>query len=139
MMRNPFDVGPALGGQSEDMSEGASFFEIFERFSSEASAESYFEQRHWPGGVHCPKCGSARIHRSHRKGLLDYLMSRLGADICRCHDCRARRIWIQSTSFPLASADSPEARWTLALVASSFLACLALVWWAITRFGELSG
>jgi hypothetical protein len=88
----------------------------------------------------CPKCGSGRIHRSHRKGLLDYVLSWCGADICRCHDCQIRRAWIQSSAFPLASADSPEERWTtVAVLASTFLACLALVWWAITRFGALSG
>src|SRR3954466_13931052 len=93
-----------------------------------------------PAARNCPECGSARIRLSHRKGLLDRLLTFFGAEICRCHDCRVRRAWIYSAPLPLVSADSAEDRWTaIAVVASSFLACLALVWWAITRFGELSG
>jgi len=88
----------------------------------------------------CPKCGSTRIHRSHRKGVLDNLLSCFGAEVCRCHDCRIRHAWFRSSSLPLVSADSDQGRWaSLAVLASSFLACLELVWWAITRFGELSG
>jgi predicted RNA-binding Zn-ribbon protein involved in translation (DUF1610 family) len=94
--------------------------------------------RHVPRN--CPQCGSARIHRSHRKGLLDHILSWCGAEICRCHDCRVRRVWIWSHPFRLASADTREDRWTaIAVLASGFLACMVLVWWAITRFGELAG
>lgn len=38
----------------------------------------------------CPRCGSARIHRSRRRTLLEKAMSPFGAWTRRCHDCGLR-------------------------------------------------
>jgi hypothetical protein len=38
----------------------------------------------------CPKCGSQRIHRSHRRGAAEHLLAFLGLKPRRCHECNAR-------------------------------------------------
>lgn len=35
----------------------------------------------------CPRCGSARAYLSHRRGLLERLLSLVGLKIRRCHAC----------------------------------------------------
>jgi predicted RNA-binding Zn-ribbon protein involved in translation (DUF1610 family) len=44
-------------------------------------------------GITCPRCGSTRVHRSRRKNVLDRVLSLLGAQVRRCHDCRSRQAW----------------------------------------------
>jgi len=41
-------------------------------------------------GSPCPNCGSASVHRSHRKGLTERLLALVGARIRRCHACNVR-------------------------------------------------
>jgi predicted RNA-binding Zn-ribbon protein involved in translation (DUF1610 family) len=38
----------------------------------------------------CPRCGSARIHRSRRRTITERTMSVLGVWTRRCHDCGLR-------------------------------------------------
>ena len=77
----------------------------------------------------CPKCGSTRLSRSHRRGVLERALHWLGADIRRCHDCRMRRAWYGRLMVPLASVES-AAKWGgLAVMCSGCLVCLLLVWW----------
>lgn len=84
---------------------------------------------------HCPKCGSNRLHRSRRRGLIDGALSRLGGEIRRCHDCGSRRCWFGVDALPLARAGVPEGvRAGGFALCTGVLACLALVWWTVTRF-----
>ena len=44
-----------------------------------------------PGEKACPKCGSSRVHRSHRRGFLErVLLPLLGRRPFRCADCEHR-------------------------------------------------
>ena len=89
---------------------------------------------------HCPKCGSIRVHRSRRRGPIERLLSALGGDICRCHDCRARQAWFGVSPFPIGNTDPAASPWTsIAVFLSGFTVCLVLLWWMVTRFTELSG
>jgi len=45
------------------MSADASFYDLTERYSDEAGAVRYFEERRWPSGVSCPKCGTPEVAR----------------------------------------------------------------------------
>ena len=89
---------------------------------------------------HCPKCGSLRVHRSRRRGILEGILFSMGAAVCRCHDCRTRRAWLGPVTLPLAKGitDGPELS-GLAMFAAAFVACIVLLWWMITNFTGLSG
>jgi hypothetical protein len=87
---------------------------------------------------HCPKCGSVRVCRSRRRGPFEALIVRLGAQICRCHDCCLRRAWFGITPVPIGNRDPEGSPWTAILLVGSGGAALALVLWAITRFTERS-
>ncbi len=89
---------------------------------------------------HCPKCGSVRVHRSRRKGMLDAGLDALGADILRCHDCRARQAWFGLTPLRLRGAQGDGPALTgIILFATGSVACVLLIWWMISRFTDLSG
>jgi transposase-like protein len=45
----------------------SAFFDVAEGFPGEAGAERYFIERRWPGGVRCPKCGTADAVRGVQK------------------------------------------------------------------------
>ena len=48
----------------------------------------------------CPKCGSSRIHRSHRCGVGEHLLALTGLKSRRCHECNVRFVTIgQSVLF----------------------------------------
>ena len=89
---------------------------------------------------HCPKCGSVRVHRSRRRGVFEALLDSLGAEIQRCHDCRARRAWFGVTPLRLSGTSGESSSLTsLLLFAAGSLACVVLVWWMISRYTDLSG
>lgn len=89
---------------------------------------------------HCPRCGSARVHRSHRKGALDHVLSLAGARMRRCHDCRSRQAWFGWLAVPVGRGSGPADFLRQAAVAGGgFLLCLLLLWWMLARFSALSG
>jgi len=55
----------------------------------------------------CPRCGSARIHRSRHRTPLERLLSFTGAWIRRCHDCRFRFLRLLGMTVPLNEAGIP--------------------------------
>jgi hypothetical protein len=64
----------------------------------------------------------------------------LGAEVRRCHDCRARQAWFRATGFLLPTKGVTRGRLvSLVLIGSSFLVCLVFIWWMIARFKELAG
>jgi DNA-directed RNA polymerase subunit RPC12/RpoP len=46
----------------------------------------------WRSGfqLQCPKCSQERAHRSHRKGLIERIVSLFGWYPYRCHACNSR-------------------------------------------------
>jgi predicted RNA-binding Zn-ribbon protein involved in translation (DUF1610 family) len=89
---------------------------------------------------HCPKCGSARVHRSHRRSALTRWFCAIGGEIRRCHDCRSRLAWFGSVRFSLPKEDylAGERMTSLAMV-TTFVACFLLIWWMISRLSALAG
>jgi hypothetical protein len=84
----------------------------------------------------CPKCGSARVHRSRRHSILDHVLAGLGAQLRRCHDCRCRYAWFGY--YPIPAADSAGAKLAArSLLAGGATGCLLALWWVIarTKFG----
>ncbi len=89
---------------------------------------------------HCPKCGSGRVHRSHRRSGLERVLGVIGAEIRRCHDCRTRQAWFSSVGVALPGEGAAGDRLTtVAVLGSTFLMCFLFIWWMISRFTELAG
>jgi hypothetical protein len=89
---------------------------------------------------HCPRCGSARVHRSRRHGVLDRVLRCLGARVRRCHDCRSRQAWFRWVAIPLDDGHTQSSLLThVALVGSGFLICMLFLWWVLQRFSAMSG
>jgi predicted RNA-binding Zn-ribbon protein involved in translation (DUF1610 family) len=89
---------------------------------------------------HCPACGSARVHRSHRRGGFERMLCSIGVEIRRCHDCRSRQAWLRSARLSLPTEGVASKRLTsIALLGSTFAVCLLFIWWMISRFTELAG
>ena len=85
------------------------------------------------GNRNCPRCGSDRVLRSHRRNGLERMYHWLGADLRRCHQCLARRAWFGSLHFPLSSR-KPSNTWLgVALSGSGGAICLLAAWWIISR------
>ena len=63
---------------SETVKESISLYEFFQRFPDEATAVQYVEERRWPSGVCCPKCGSDAVSRVKSGKPMPW----------RCRDCR---------------------------------------------------
>jgi hypothetical protein len=42
----------------------------------------------------CPKCGSERVHRSHRRGAGERVLGLIGLKSRRCHECNTRFVAI---------------------------------------------
>jgi predicted RNA-binding Zn-ribbon protein involved in translation (DUF1610 family) len=50
--------------------------------------------------IRCPRCGSDRVHRSHRRNVFERLLASAGAQINRCQDCRMRQPWFLGYPLP---------------------------------------
>ena len=87
---------------------------------------------------HCPKCGSVRVHHSRRKGFFEGLLVSLGGEICRCHDCCARKAWFGASPIPIGNRDPEGPVWGGFLMIGSGGAVLALIVWMVARFAERS-
>lgn len=91
----------------------------------------------------CPGCGSFHLHASHRRGAFEWLLASFGAQVRRCHSCRSRRAWFESDwggSTAIRLGARPKSRGPGAIMlCAGFLACLAFLWWMITRFAEFAG
>ena len=57
--------------------EGITMVQLCDMFPTEESARQWFEARIWPGGRHCPECGSVKTHIAGHNNM-PY----------RCSDCR---------------------------------------------------
>ena len=88
---------------------------------------------------HCPKCHSARVHRSHRKNQFDRMMCAFRGEIRRCHDCRSRQIWFGPFAFMLPAEGMPGGFGSLLVLGLTFLVCFLFIWWMISRFTGLAG
>jgi predicted RNA-binding Zn-ribbon protein involved in translation (DUF1610 family) len=89
---------------------------------------------------HCPKCGSIRVRRSRRRGLVERLLNGLGGAICRCHDCRGRQAWFGLTPIRLGGTDPESSPWTgLVLFMIGLGGGVLLIYWFLAHYSGLSG
>ena len=60
--------------------------------------------------VNCPRCGSEDIRRSHRRGALDWFLSRMGRTPYRCRACRKRffrAVFVTEGSIEIHAVEAP--------------------------------
>ena len=84
---------------------------------------------------HCPKCGSIRVHRSRKRGLLDRGLIGLGGEVCRCHDCRSRHAWFGISPVPIGNRDPDGPAWS-GFALGSGAAGLILICWLVKLFAD---
>ena len=78
----------------------------------------------------CPKCGSSRIHRSHRRTLAERLSLLLAAKMKRCHECNFRFVQLYGATLLLSDLQRSVRKlaWT-GVIVMALLAVLAIVVW----------
>jgi len=92
--------------------------------------EHSYQNLHRP----CPRCGSDRVHRSHRRGSLEHVLRLAGFKIRRCHACGLRFTRFGGSVIVISDlrrALLRIAQITLALVAAALV--LAVVLWFSMR------
>jgi transposase-like protein len=80
--------------------------------------------------ITCPKCGSSRIHRSHRRTFGERLGLLLAAKMKRCHECNFRFVQLYGSTLLLSDLQRAVRKlaWT-AIIIMALLAVLAIVVW----------
>ena|SRR5438270_2628131 len=73
----------------------------------------------------CPKCGSTKIHHSHRRTLSERAASVLGAKMKRCHECNVRFVQLHGST--LLGADFQVVIRRMAWIALTILALFAVL------------
>jgi hypothetical protein len=78
--------------------------------------------------MRCPYCRSTRMEHSHRQGMIDGIFSHIGAEVCRCYDCRHRYAFFRFFAWPLGVHNEDGVSILLLFVFALSL-CLVVVWW----------
>jgi transposase-like protein len=80
--------------------------------------------------ITCPKCGSNRVHRSHRRTVGERLGILLAAKMKRCHECNLRFVQLYGSTLLLSDLQRAVRKlvWT-AVVVMALLTVLAIVIW----------
>jgi len=80
--------------------------------------------------ITCPKCGSSRIHRSHRRTFGERLGLLLAAKMKRCHECNFRFVQLYGSTLLLSDLQRAVRKlaWTASVILA-LLAILAIVLW----------
>ena len=81
-------------------------------------------------GSICPNCGTPGVHRSHRKGLTERLLSLAGARVRRCHACNVRfaRLFSSTVYIDDARRALRRAAILFLMLAGAALVLLVMLW-----------
>jgi hypothetical protein len=81
-------------------------------------------------GSICPNCGAPNVHRSHRKGVTERLLSVVGARVRRCHACDVRFARLFSSVVYIADAGRllRRASFLLLMLVGAVLVVLVMLW-----------
>ena len=82
--------------------EGIPLVDLFRMFPDDATAEAFFADERWPGGVACPHCGSVSVQSGAAHKTMPY----------RCRDCRKR--FSVKTGTVMESSNLGYQTWALA-------------------------
>lgn len=81
----------------------------------------------------CPVCGSGRLYPSRRRGVSEFMLELIGADIQRCHACRARMFWFGLTAIRLGEDARDGFLASGAVICLGSLLCIAVMLWMLRR------
>jgi hypothetical protein len=84
--------------------------------------------------VHCPQCGSGRVHRSRRRSPLEQLAGIAGS-LTRCHECGVRTLQMAGCVVRVEALERGS-RWLAAAVVAAAVAIAIL--FAIVLFGRMA-
>jgi hypothetical protein len=85
-------------------------------------------------GSICPGCGTPKVHRSHRKGLVERLLAFVGAHVRRCHACNLRFARLFSSTVYIDDARRALRRLALiVLMAAGAALVLIVMLWLMNR------
>ncbi|MDE2818659.1 MAG: IS1595 family transposase [Chloroflexota bacterium] len=85
--------------------KGMTLAELFREFPDDATAEKWFAEQRWPGGPHCPYCGSTNVQSGAKHKTMPYR--------CREKEC-AKRFSVR-TKTPMESSKLGFQVWAIAL------------------------
>lgn len=86
----------------------------------------------------CPKCGSAKVYRSHRRGIAEKSLTWFGAHMRRCRECRVRFVSIGESAILWKDMDRITKRLaSAALVTGGLAGSIWSVWWIINHLADL--
>jgi hypothetical protein len=81
-------------------------------------------------GSICPNCGAPGVHRSHRKGFTERLLSLVGARVRRCHACNVRFARLFSSTLYVADIRHAlrRAAFLLLMLAGAAFVLVVMLW-----------
>ena len=92
-------------GPGRGYREGITLVQIIEMFPDDAAARRWFEERLWPDGPYCPRCGSFNVTEvaGHRN------------QTHRCRDCPGRPLFSLKTGTVMHSSKLGYQKWAIAI------------------------
>lgn len=83
----------------------------------------------------CPKCNSERVHRSHRRGVMERIAAVFGFKSRRCHACSARFVTMGNSALFRRDAEVILQKIALALLGALTITAvvLAVLWFSRER------
>lgn len=86
--------------------DASSFYDLSERYSGEAGAIRYFEERRWPSGPRCPKCGSQEVARGKQE--------KRRRQLWYCHNAKCENMFSVTSGTIMDSTKLPLRKWMMA-------------------------
>ena len=85
--------------------QGLSLAEIFRLFPDDSTAEKWFIEQHWPGGICCPYCGSLNIQSGCKHKTMPY----------RCREKECAKRFSPKTGTAMQSSKLGYQAWVVAM------------------------
>jgi hypothetical protein len=84
--------------------------------------------------LHCPGCGSEKLHRSRRRSRVEFALGLLGARMRRCHHCNLRLV---DCGFGLVRVEALSRSTHTVYLAVAAVIAIVLVLGVIVWFGHI--
>ena len=85
--------------------KGITLLQLGDLFPDDATAEQWFSETYWPGGPHCPYCGSVNVQSSIKHKSMTH----------RCRDCPDKRFFSLKTGTVMEGSKLGFRTWAIAV------------------------